>query len=142
MRFDRFLRSYFNHFAFKSITTEQFLDYLKANLLDKYPTKPPPVPIDEWINKPGIPASAPKPTSPAFALVESQAQRWMRNEISAAQIQATGWTTQEWLHFLKSLPQELDSKKMAELDQAFKLTQSGNSEIAFQWLVMAIQKSV
>ena len=28
---------------------------------------------------------------------------------------------------------------MAELDQAFHLTQSGNSEIAFQWLIMAIR---
>ena len=27
---------------------------------------------------------------------------------------------------------------MAELDQAFHLTQSGNSEIAFQWLLMSI----
>ncbi len=28
-----FLRSYFDHFAFQSIYTEQFLDYLRANLL-------------------------------------------------------------------------------------------------------------
>ena len=28
---------------------------------------------------------------------------------------------------------------MAELDQAFHLTQSGNSEIAFQWLMMSIR---
>ncbi|MGZ8843003.1 MAG: M1 family aminopeptidase/hydrolase, partial [Pyrinomonadaceae bacterium] len=34
-RFDRFLRGYFNHFAFQSITTEQFVAYLKQNLLDK-----------------------------------------------------------------------------------------------------------
>jgi hypothetical protein len=28
---------------------------------------------------------------------------------------------------------------MEELDRAFNLTQSGNSEIAFQWLMMSIQ---
>ena len=28
---------------------------------------------------------------------------------------------------------------MAELDEAFHLTQSGNSEIAFQWLMMSIK---
>jgi hypothetical protein len=28
---------------------------------------------------------------------------------------------------------------MVELDKAFHLTRSGNSEIAFQWLVMSIQ---
>jgi leukotriene-A4 hydrolase len=159
-RFDSFLRSYFNHFAFQSITTEQFLAYLKQNLVDKYPTKPPPVPIDEWIEKPGLPASAPKPTSPAFARVEEQAKRWLRNEIPATQIPMATWTTQEKLHFLKFVQSSLEpppatggpanssatqlsqsekSRLMGELDRAFNLTRSGNSEIAFQWLTMSIQ---
>lgn len=139
VRFDRFLRSYFDHHAFQSITTEEFLDYLRKNLLDKSPQLAARVAVDEWINKPGIPSSAPKPTSPAFSRVESEAQRWLRNEIPAAKIQAAKWTTQEWLHFLKSLPQTLDPKKMEQLDQAFHLTRSGNSEIAFQWLMMSIR---
>ncbi len=138
-RFDRFLRAYFNHFAFQSITTEDFLDYLNKNLVSRYPTKAPSVPVDEWITKPGVPASAPKPTSPAFGKVEAEAQRWLRGEISAAKIPTAKWTTQEWLHFLKSLPENLDRAKMEELDKAFHLTRSGNSEIAFQWLVMAIR---
>ena len=138
-QFDRFLRGYFDHFAFQSITTEQFLDYLRKNLLDKSPQLAARVPIDEWINKPGIPASAPKPTSPAFSRVEGEPQRWLRKEVPAAKIQAANWTTQEWLHFLKSLPQTLDRQKMEELDQAFHLTRSGNSEIAFQWLMMSIR---
>jgi len=159
-RFDSFLRSYFNHFAFQSITTEQFLAYLKQNLLDKYPTKAPPVPVDEWIEKPGLPASAPKPTSPAFARVEEHAKRWLRNEIPATQIPMATWTTQERLHFLKfmqsafepspstggpadasatQLSQTEKSRLMGELDRAFNLTRSGNSEIAFQWLLMSIQ---
>ena len=36
-RFDNFLKSYFDHFKFQSITTEQAIDYLKHNLFDKYP---------------------------------------------------------------------------------------------------------
>jgi len=138
-RFDRFLRSYFDHFAFQSITTEEFLDYLRKNLLDKNPQLAGRVPVDEWINKPGLPANAPKPTSPAFSRVETAAQRWLQNEIPASNLAAAKWTTQEWLHFLKSLPQTLELKKMEELDQAFHLTRSGNSEIAFQWLMMSIR---
>ena len=139
-RFDRFLRTYFDHFAFQSITTEDFRNYLDKHLVSRFPTKAPSVPVAEWITKPGVPASAPKPTSPAFALVEQEAQRWLRNEIPAAKIASSKWTTQEWLHFLKSLPEELDRQKMTELDEAFHLTTSGNSEIAFQWLVMAIRR--
>jgi hypothetical protein len=159
-RFDSFLRSYFNHFAFQSITTAQFLAYLKPNLLDKYPTKAPPVPVDEWINQPGLPTSAPKPSSPAFARVEEQAKRWLRGEIPATQIPVATWTTQERLHFLKfmqsafepppstggpadasatQLGQTERSRLMGEVDRAFNLTRSGNSEIAFQWLLMSIQ---
>ena len=163
-RFDRFLRSYFNHFAFQSITTEQFVAYLKRNLFDKYPALAARVPVDEWIYKPGVPASAPKPTSPAFARVEEQAQSWLRGEIPASRIPAVRWTTQEWLHFLKFVseppavaggqvgtgsagaPPALagsagasPAQRMAELDKAFHLTRSGNSEIAFQWLLMSIR---
>jgi leukotriene A-4 hydrolase/aminopeptidase len=137
--FDRFLRAYFDHFAFQSITTEQFLDYLKANLLDKNPTLAAKVPVDEWVNKPGIPASAPTFTSPAFSQVEQIAQRWLKGEVAASRVPTAKWSTQEWLHFMNSLPQQLERSKMDELDQAFKLTQSGNSEIAFQWLIMSIR---
>src|SRR5690348_7363938 len=35
--FDPWLRSYFDHFAFQSITTEQFREYLQKNLVDKHP---------------------------------------------------------------------------------------------------------
>jgi leukotriene-A4 hydrolase len=159
-RFDQFLKSYFNHFAFQSITTEQFVAYLKQNLLDKNPTLAARVPVDEWINKPGIPANAPKPTSPAFARVEQQAKRWLSREVPAARIPAARWTTQEWLHFLKfvqdafappsgsagvspasstELSQTEKARLMGELDRAFNLTRSGNSEIAFQWLLMSIR---
>ena len=159
-QFDRFLRSYFDHFAFQSITTEQFLAYLKQNLLDKYPAQAARVPIDEWINKPGLPASAPKPTSPAFARVEEQAQRWLRGEISATQIPVAKWSTQERLHFLKFVQSALEppsatggpadasatqlsqterTRLMGELDRALNLTRSGNSELAFQWLMMSIE---
>jgi leukotriene A-4 hydrolase/aminopeptidase len=148
-RFDGFLKSYFNHFAFQSITTEQFVAYLKQNLLDKDPALAARVPVDEWINQPGIPASAPKPTSQAFARVEEQARRWLRGETTAAKIPTAMWTTHEWLHFLKTVQDEVSSgsgsdrakaaDRMVELDNAFHLTRSGNSEIAFQWLLMSIR---
>ena len=60
-RFDQFLRGYFDHFAFRSITTEDFTAYLKKNLLEKYPQVAARVPVEEWIYKAGIPSSAPRP---------------------------------------------------------------------------------
>ena len=150
-RFDQFLKSYFNHFALQSITTDQFVAYLKQNLLDKDPALAAKVPVDAWINQPGVPASAPKPSSPAFAKVEAQAHRWLASKIRPAQIPTAKWTTQEWLHFLQTVQTVLGSPgsvpenpetaalSMAALDRAFHLTHSGNSEIAFQWLLMSIR---
>jgi hypothetical protein len=91
------------------------------------------VPLDEWLHKPGIPASAPRPVSDAFTKVARQ------SEMPASKIDARGWTTQEWLHFLKALPQDVTAQRLAELDRAFKFTQTGNAEILDEWLLIAVR---
>ncbi len=49
------------------------------------------------------------------------------------------WTTQERLAFLRRLPSPLPSDRMEQLDAAFGLGSTGNNEVAFQWLLMAIR---
>ncbi|HKG21100.1 MAG TPA: M1 family metallopeptidase [Blastocatellia bacterium] len=137
--FDKFLRGYFDHFAFQSITTARFVDYLKKNLLEKNPQLAAKVPVEEWIYQPGIPASAPRAVSDAFPKVEKQSDAWTKGEIRASDLKTSAWTTQEWLHFLRHLPEQLDRSKMGELDKAFRLTGTGNSEVAHQWLLMAVR---
>jgi len=138
-RFDRFLRGYFDHFAFRSITTADFVSYLRKNLLEEDAERAVRVSLEEWIQSPGIPASAPRPSSDAFARVEEEARKWHSGRVPPEQIGTAAWTTQEWLLFLRGLPVPLATEKMAELDRAFRLTRSGNFEILFQWLLMAIQ---
>jgi aminopeptidase N len=137
--FDRFLRSYFDRFAFQSITTDDFLGYLQAHLLSKNPQLAARVTLKEWIDESGLPASAPRAESTAFATIEQAARNFATGNAPAASINASAWTTQEWLHFLKNLPEKLTPAQMTELDQAFKLTTRGNSEIAHQWLLIAIR---
>jgi len=137
--FDRFLNGYFQHFAFHSITTEDFLKYLDANLLRQHPELKAKVPIQEWVYSPGIPASAPRPVSDAFEKIGAEATAWQTGKKKAAEIITQGWTTQEWLHFLKALPAKFDKDHMAELDTQFRFTDSGNIEIIQQWLLMAIR---
>ena len=48
------------------------------------------------------------------------------------------WTTAERLRFLNGLPRELPTERLAELDQALRLSQSGNSETLFAWLQLAL----
>ncbi len=123
-RFDRFLRSYFDHFAFQSITTADFLEYLRREL-------PVSLPLDEWIYQPGIPASAAEPHSDAFARIEAAAARWQRGQA----VETGGWSTQEWLHFLRTL----ETPDLTRLDREFHCSQSGNSEILCEWLLMSVR---
>ena len=139
--FDQFLRAYFERFAFKSMTTEGFVAYLKAELLDSDTHRAKLIPLEEWLYEPGLPASAPNPHSDAFLRVEEQADNWLRGVLSAEELNGGGWTTQEWLHFMKYLPKDLDQARMRQLDRAFDLTDARNSEIAHQWLLIAIRRS-
>ena len=139
-RFDAFLRGYFDHFAFRSITTADFLAYLSEHLLDDE-TLAGAVAVDEWVRAPGLPAEAPRPASAAFDVVETAASGWAAGELRAADLETASWTTHEWLHFLAVLPERLDAAQMAELDAAFSLTESPNAEIAHQWLLIAVRNA-
>ncbi len=122
-RFDAFLRDYFGDFAFQSITTADLLAYVRRKL----PTS---APLDEWISRPGIPAAA-EPRSDAFTRIEAAARQWE----SGKAIETESWSTQEWLHFLRLL----ETPDMARLERDFSMTDSQNSEILHQVLLMAVR---
>jgi aminopeptidase N len=136
--FDRFLTGYFDAFAFQSIETADFLQYLEAHLLSRHPERAAGIQIAEWIESPGLPAGAPRPRSAAFTRVEAEAKEFLDGRLPAQRSGWKGWSTQERLRFLRSLPVPLAADRMADLDRDLHLTQSGNAEIAFQWLLMAI----
>lgn len=136
-RLDAYLRGYFERFAFQSITTRQFLEDLQFHLLNGGAGAVK-VPVKEWVYESGIPAGAWRAVSEAFVRVERQARPWVEGKAPLSSIHASGWCTQEWLHFLKFLPADLGAARMAQLDHAFHLTRTGNSEILCQWLLMAV----
>lgn len=138
-RFDAFLKGYFAHFAFQSITTAEFRAYLEQHLLAGDPEKAKRAKVAEWLTAPGLPADAPKPAAPALVAVADAAERFTAGG-PAAGLPGKRWTTQEWLHFLDALPADLPASKLADLDAAFALTRSGNSEVLFQWLLLAVRR--
>jgi len=137
--FDAFVRDYFDHFAFQSITTEDFLVYFEDNLLAEHPGAVTAAEVNEWIYQPGLPASAEEPVSDAFDLVALQQAQWHAGAIAAADIETAEWSTHEWLHFLNTLPDDLSGDQFAALDEAFSLTGARNAEIAFAWYMNAIR---
>jgi leukotriene A-4 hydrolase/aminopeptidase len=137
--FDTFLLQYFEDFAFKSITTDEFIAYLKKTLLAQYPDKLSAERIDQWIFEPGIPAGAPVPDSDAFVKVDNARNAWLSGSTSAEKIDTSNWTVHQWLYFLNNMPDELNDEQLLALDSAFDLTNSQNNEIAHSWLMIAVQ---
>jgi hypothetical protein len=122
-KFDAFLRSYFDAFSFKSISTDQFVDYLTVNLVDKYPGTVSKAEVNQWIFEAGLPDASMVPVSDAFNAVDAQSAAWL-----------DGSTELEWLYFLNNLPDDLTTDQLIELDRVFGLTESRNNEIVHSWL--------
>ncbi len=137
--FDAFLRGYFDHFAFQSITTHDFVDYLKKNLIAKFPEKLSYQRVHAWMHDTGLPEGHPVPQSDAFDRVAKIQQDWLAGTLDAKKIDAKNWTVHQWLYFLNTMPEKLGDRQMNALDRAFHLTQTKNNEIAHSWLKIAIR---
>ena len=137
--FDPFLRSYFDHFAFRSITTREFLEYYSAHLEAQHCGKVSSAEIDEWLHQPGIPANAPVAHSDRFDAVDKAAAAFLAGTLAAKDIPAKQWVTYEWLRFINALPEKPTPAQMKALDKAWHLTGTGNGEIAFRWYVATVR---
>ncbi len=133
--FDPFLTGYFNHFAFQSISTEQFLDYLDQNLLTKHPGKFNREQAEEWLYQPGVPADATIPHSETLDRAERLAGSWAAGEVQVANIPLSEWSPHAAVHFINNLPKELTEAQLSELDEQFGFSQTRNAEIGRAWFI-------
>ena len=138
-RMDRFIRAYFDQFAFRSMDTESWLAYVRQTLGAEFPDLEARVPLEAWIYQPGLPASAPKMQSARFTAVEKQLSEWLGGRAAAADLIITDWSSHEWVHFLRLLPETVSAESLTELDAAFQFTASGNAEILAQWFQHTIR---
>lgn len=131
-KFDEFLKNYFAQYKFQSMDTEGFLAHLKKTLPATAKLN-----LEEWVYKPGLPANCPKVSTERFANIDKVYAAWKGGK-KPEELNTKEWSTHEWLHFLRKLPAKVDKAKLEALDGAFKLTESGNSEIAAEWLSRAV----
>lgn len=137
-KFDAFLKKYFADHKFKTMNTEDFVTYLKKELIQPNNLE---VNLEDWIYGPGIPDNVPKPSSDRFQKVEDTYALLKDGKLPSSQI-TSKWTTHEWLHFLRYLPESLDRKVLLNMDQTYELTNSGNSEIQAAWFEYALNNGM
>jgi len=135
-RWDAYLTSYFDRHAFKPMTSARFLADLRANLIRGDADLERRLMLDQWVYQPGLPANAARPDPAAFAAVDAALRA--ANEAGTAGIPYARWTTAERLRFLNGLPRTMSGERLAALDAAFGLTGSGNAEVLFAWLQLAL----
>ncbi len=137
--FDAFLRGYFDEFAFRSVTTAEFAEYLDARLLSKHPGAKQAVPVREWLAEPGLPARRHEHVSNALDVADAAAGEWFAGTASARSLRTADWTTQHWIRFLRAIPEDTAAGRLAELDEAFDLTGESNAEVLCEWLMVALR---
>ena len=137
--FDPFLRGWFDDHAFQSANTDQFIEYLKKNLLAKNSGAVTDAELKAWLDEPGIPAFAQKARSRNFAVVDTARIAFLGSEnVPSSQVTAQ-WTTQEWIRFIDGLGKTQPLEKLQQLDKAYKFTGTPNGEIAMRWYPLAIR---
>jgi len=133
---DDFLNKYFNHFKWKTVTTEQFIVFLKENLLAKYPKAK--INYDEWIYQVGLPKNCPKINSTELKKVSIMANNFNLSKDLKA-IDTAGFTTHHWLYLLRNLNADSLKLNMENIDKIYHLTESTNAEIQCDWYLLCIR---
>ena len=139
-KWDGFLKTYFDKFAFQSMTTEGFIEYLKANI----EIQGEPIDFEEWVYSAGLPENCPKVETDELEKVETAASQFLAGAEPAkikTDFKTADWTTHHWNHFLRSFSGGLTTEQMTRLDNEFQFTQSGNSEITHDWLLLVVAAS-
>ncbi len=139
-RFDEFVNKYFQTFAFQSTNTDLFLNFLRKELIKGDEQLAEKINIEGWVYTAGLPEDHVKPNSKRFAQVEQAYTSW-KNGTAAAKLNTKDWSSHEWLHFIRMLPEKMTQDQMRDLDTAFNFTNSGNSEVLAAWLLHAINNN-
>jgi leukotriene-A4 hydrolase len=127
--FDAFLGRYMERFRFQSLTTEQLLDFVRAEL----PGALERIDAPSWVDGEGVPAGAPQVRSARLDRIEG---------LGAAApdvVEAAKWSPWEWQVYLNRLPRPSPGALLETLDREFHLTEARNPEVLVSWLTVAVR---
>ncbi len=134
-RFDAFLKSYFQKYAFKTITTEEFKSYLYDNLFQN-PAEVVPLEINNWIYETGLPSNCPIILSVELLKLDSLITK-IKEGYKITKEETKDWTTHHYLYFIRNINKQ--STSIQEIDSVFGFSQWKNAEILCEWYKWCIE---
>jgi aminopeptidase N len=135
-RFDAWLKGWFERHSFQPVTSAMFLADIRANLVKGDETLEKKLMLDQWVYQPGIPSNMVRPPAIVFAEQDKAIASFATG--GAVPQNWESWTTDERLRFLTRLPRKLDKGRLDALQAAFQLNETGNMEVRFAWLALAV----
>jgi leukotriene-A4 hydrolase len=159
IKFDEFINTYFQKYAFKTISSAEFVAYLEKNLLSRNK-------IDfnhkEWIYKEGLPKNCLQIKSVRLDKMNELANKFAQGEaifkpvITYEKIRIKGrnkknrivnklerkdFIVQEWQTFIRALPKSISKEKLKIIDIHLGFKNCGNSEIMTEWFTLALENN-
>lgn len=139
-KFDAFLNTYFNKYAFKSITIDKFLNELNTYIIKEDTVLKNEINSYAWVYQPGLPKSFSPPTSEKFITIDSLQKSWLSTgNIKGLKNNIT--STNQKLYFINTLPSSITLEQMNMLDEEFGFTKSSNAELQCAWFTLAVKKN-
>ncbi len=158
-KMDAFLNDYFKDFAFKTVNTSIFERYLKKKIqfsASEFDT-------DAWFYGKGIPKNCISINSPRLRKMEALADQFVENpkvlapkkffkyyrkrngrrykKMFVEKMERKDHIVQEWMTFIRQLPDDIGAEKMRIVDKYLHFTTCGNSEIQTEWFILGIRNN-
>ena len=108
--FDAFIQKYINAFAFQSLTTEEFIDFMRAELPSAFDL----VNVQEWLYEPGFPESAPEIHSRQVAEVDTVGENYRQGTLPTEDV-VKDWNWLQTMIFLRALPEKISIEDYSPL---------------------------
>lgn len=123
-RFDAFIQKYMASFQFQSISTEVFLDFLKAELMGVFEK----VDVHKWIYEPGMPDPETwhRPTSHLYDEVQRALDDYQRG-IKPGKEQVQGWHRIQLFAFLQGLTKQIPVEDCPYFDEILELEKKNDA---------------
>ena len=121
-RFDKFIQKYMNSFQFQSLTTEGFLDFLKAELPEVFEK----VNVHKWVYEPGMPEEWHKPQSKLHDEIKNILDIYKKGERPAKE-HVKNWGHYQTLSFLQGLPKKVSVDDCKYFEDILDLEKANDS---------------
>ena len=129
------MRERFDRRAFSSTTSADVEVELRA-LIAKHPGKFSLAQLHAWLHEPGLPADVAPAKSARVDTISAIATAYA---LTGEAFSVEGWTTVDWVIFLRALPPEIALVRLRTLDQRHNLTTSPNAQIQMYWFPLLVK---